>query len=236
MAEREEMQILIELKNVSKEYKMDSGETGTIALNGVSLMIHKGEFIAIMGTSGSGKSTLLNIIGAMDDVTTGEYYFKGETVHIKNNREIHLFRKKHISFVFQNFALMDHYTVFENVELPLRAKNVSKKQRKKIILEQLKKLGIEELAEKMPRQLSGGQQQRCAIARALASGNDVILADEPTGALDSHNSREIMEILKELNKEGKTIIIVTHDENIAKETQRVIKIEDGKINKDSTII
>ena len=229
MAEREDMQILIELKNVSKEYKMDSGETGTMALNGVSLMIHRGEFIAIMGTSGSGKSTLLNIIGAMDDVTTGEYYFKGETVHNKNNREIHLFRKKHISFVFQNFALMDHYTVFENVELPLRAKNVSKKQRKKIILEQLKKLGIEELAEKMPRQLSGGQQQRCAIARALASGNDVILADEPTGALDSRNSREIMGIFKELNKEGKTIIVVTHDENIAKETQRIIKIEDGKI-------
>ncbi|MDE7422140.1 MAG: ABC transporter ATP-binding protein [Lachnospiraceae bacterium] len=223
------MQILIELKNVSKEYKMDSGETGTMALNGVSLMIHRGEFIAIMGTSGSGKSTLLNIIGAMDDVTTGEYYFKRETVHNKNNREIHLFRKKHISFVFQNFALMDHYTVFENVELPLRAKNVSKKQRKKIILEQLKKLGIEELAEKMPRQLSGGQQQRCAIARALASGNDVILADEPTGALDSRNSKEIMEIFKELNKEGKTIIVVTHDENIAKETQRIIKIEDGKI-------
>lgn len=229
MAEREDMQILIELKNVSKEYKMDSGETGTMALNGVSLMIHRGEFIAIMGTSGSGKSTLLNIIGAMDDATTGEYYFNGEMVHNKNNREIHLFRKKHISFVFQNFALMDHYTVFENVELPLRAKNVSKKQRKKIILEQLKKLGIEELAEKMPRQLSGGQQQRCAIARALASGNDVILADEPTGALDSRNSKEIMGIFKELNKEGKTIIVVTHDENIAKETQRIIKIEDGKI-------
>lgn len=236
MAEREDMQILIELKNVSKEYKMDSGETGTIALNEVSLMIHKGEFIAIMGTSGSGKSTLLNIIGGMDDMTTGKYYFNGESIHNKNNRGIHLFRKKHISFVFQSFALMEHYTVFENVELPLRAKNVSKKQRKKIVMEQLQKLGIEELAEKMPRQLSGGQQQRCAIARALASGNDVILADEPTGALDSHNSREIMEILKELNKEGKTIIIVTHDENIAKETQRVIKIEDGKINKDSTII
>lgn len=229
MAEREDMQILIELKNVSKEYKMDSGETGTKALNDVSLEIYKGEFIAIMGTSGSGKSTLLNMIGAMDDMTSGEYYFNGETIHNKSNKEIHLFRKGHISFVFQNFALMDHYTVFENAELSLRAKNISKKQRKKIVMEQLKKLGIEELAEKMPRQLSGGQQQRCAIARALASGNDVILADEPTGALDSQNSREIMEIFKELNKEGKTIIVVTHDENIAKETQRIIKIEDGKI-------
>ncbi|MCI8410270.1 MAG: ABC transporter ATP-binding protein [Lachnospiraceae bacterium] len=221
--------MLIELKNVSKEYKMDSGETGTKALNDVSLVIHKGEFVAIMGTSGSGKSTLLNMIGAMDDMTSGEYYFNGKIIDNKNNREIYLFRKEHISFVFQNFALMDHYTVFENAELPLRAKNISKKQRKKIVMEQLKKLGIEELAEKMPRQLSGGQQQRCAIARALASGNDVILADEPTGALDSQNSKEIMEIFKELNKEGKTIIIVTHDENVARETQRIIKIEDGKI-------
>ena len=229
MAEREDMQILIELKNVSKEYKMDSGETGTKALNDVSLEIYKGEFIAIMGTSGSGKSTLLNMIGAMDDMTSGEYYFNGERIHNKSNKEIHLFRKEHISFIFQNFALMDHYTVFENAELPLRAKNISKKQRKKIVMEQLKRLSIEKLAEKMPRQLSGGQQQRCAIARALASGNDVILADEPTGALDSQNSREIMEIFKELNKEGKTIIVVTHDENIAKETQRIIKIEDGKI-------
>lgn len=229
MAEREDMQILIELKNVSKEYIIDSGETGTKALNDVSLVIYKGEFIAIMGTSGSGKSTLLNMIGAMDDMTSGEYYFNGKTIHNKSNKEIHLFRKEHISFVFQNFALMDHYTVFENAELPLRAKNISKKQRKKIVMEQLKRLGIEELAEKMPRQLSGGQQQRCAIARALASGNDVILADEPTGALDSWNSREIMGIFKELNKEGKTIIVVTHDENIAKETQRIIKIEDGKI-------
>lgn len=234
MPEKESMEIMIELKNITKEYKMDSGERGTMALNGISLVIRQGEFIAIMGTSGSGKSTLLNIIGAMDDMTTGGYYFNGETIHNKSNREIHLFRKKHISFVFQNFALMDHYTVFENVELPLRAKNISKKQRKIIIMEQLKKLGIEELAEKMPGQLSGGQQQRCAIARALASGNDVILADEPTGALDSRNSREIMGILKELNKEGKTIIIVTHDENIAKETQRVIKIEDGKINEDNS--
>lgn len=220
---------MIELKNVTKEYKISNSETGTMALNDISLTIDKGELVAIMGTSGSGKSTLLNIIGAMDDVTTGEYYFNGEEIHNKNNRELHTFRKNYISFIFQNFALMDHYTVFENVELPLRTKNIPKKQRKKIVMEQLEKLGLEKLAEKLPKQLSGGQQQRCAIARALASGNDLILADEPTGALDSKNSREIIGILKNLNKEGKTIIIVTHDENIAKETQRVIQIEDGKI-------
>lgn len=200
-----------------------------MALDGVSLNIQKGDFISIVGTSGSGKSTLLHILGAMDSLTSGEYYYEHEAIHSKKSNGLHKFRKEHISFVFQNFALMDHYTIYENVELPLRAKNISKKERKKIVMEQLEKVGIKDLAEKLPRHLSGGQQQRCAIARALASGNELILADEPTGALDTKNSHEIMNILKELNKMGKTIILVTHDPNIAKETKKIIQMEDGKI-------
>lgn len=220
---------MIQLKNVTKEYKIDGTDKGTMALDGVSLNIQKGDFISIIGTSGSGKSTLLHILGAMDSLTSGEYYYEKEEIHKKKTKGLHNFRKEHISFVFQNFALMDHYTVYENVELPLRAKNVPKKERKKIVMEQLEKVGIKDLAEKLPRHLSGGQQQRCAIARALASGNEIILADEPTGALDSKNSNEIIHILKELNKLGKTIIVVTHDLNIAKETNKMIQMEDGKI-------
>lgn len=220
---------MIQLNNVTKEYKIDGTSKGTMALDGVSLNIQKGDFISIVGTSGSGKSTLLHILGAMDSLTSGEYYYEHEAIHSKKSNGLHKFRKEHISFVFQNFALMDHYTIYENVELPLRAKNISKKERKKIVMEQLEKVGIKDLAEKLPRHLSGGQQQRCAIARALASGNELILADEPTGALDTKNSHEIMNILKELNKMGKTIILVTHDPNIAKETKKIIQMEDGKI-------
>lgn len=220
---------MIQLQNAVKEYKIDGTDKGTMALDGVSLEIQKGDFIAIVGTSGSGKSTLLHILGAMDSLTSGEYYYENEEIHKKRSKGLHKFRKEHISFVFQNFALMEHYTVYENVELPLRAKNVPKKKRKKMVMEQLEKVGIKDLAGKLPRHLSGGQQQRCAIARALASGNEMILADEPTGALDSKNSNEIMNILKELNHMGKTILLVTHDQNIAKETKKIIQMEDGKI-------
>lgn len=220
---------MIQLNHVTKEYKIDGTDKGTMALDDVSLHIERRDFVAIIGTSGSGKSTLLHILGAMDTMTSGEYFYDKEAVHKMKNMKLHKFRKEHISFVFQNFALMAHYTIYENVELPLRAKNIPKKQRKKIVMDQLEKVGLSKVAKKFPRHLSGGQQQRCAIARALASGNELILADEPTGALDSQNSKEILSILKELNRMGKTVILVTHDINIAKEAKCIIQMEDGKI-------
>lgn len=219
---------MIKLVNVKKIYK--NGDESINAANGITLDIADGEFVAIMGSSGSGKSTLLNIIGCMDEMTEGEYYLNDISVHDKKMKNLHNIRKDNISFVFQNFALMNHYTVYENVEIPLIAKNINKKERKKLIEEKLKLLGIYELRNKVPTKISGGQQQRCAIARALVSDNDVILADEPTGALDKKTGEEIIEILKEINKkQNKTVIVVTHDEKVAKKADRIIMIEDGKV-------
>ena len=218
---------MIQLENIEKEYKGNG--ISTKALNGVSLKIEDGEMVSIIGPSGSGKTTLLNIIGCMDNVTAGRYFCGDTEVSALKNSKFEKFRKNNISFVFQQFALLDDYTVYENVELPLRVKNLPKKERKRRIREILGKFGIAELEKKYPTQISGGQQQRCAIARAVAAGTDIILADEPTGALDGATGQEIMEILKELNKEGKTVIVVTHDLNIAGQTERTIQIKDGKI-------
>lgn len=171
---------MIKLENVTKDYVSESACTH--ALRGINLEISKGEFIAIMGTSGSGKSTLLHILGGMDNLTSGKYQFENEIVSDYNFAKLQQFRKKYISFVFQNFALMNKYTVYENVEMPLIARKI--KNRRKMIIEQLEKMGISDLQKKLPTQLSGGQQQRCAIARALAANTPVLLADEPTGALD----------------------------------------------------
>ncbi len=216
---------MIKLENVLKDYT--NGSAVTHALRGVDLEIRSGEMAAIMGTSGSGKSTLLHIIGGMDDLTSGKYQYENEVVSDYNFAKLQQFRKKYISFVFQNFALMNKYTVYENVEMPLLARRV--KNRRKIIMEQLEKMGIADLHKKLPTQLSGGQQQRCAIARALAANTPVLLADEPTGALDSKTAAEIMDVFKELNSDGKTVIIVTHDPGVAKKCDRVIEISDGKI-------
>ena len=216
---------MIKLENVIKDYV--SGSTVTHALCGVDLEINSGELIAIMGTSGSGKSTLLHILGGMDNLTSGKYQFESEIVSDYNFVKLQQFRKENISFVFQNFALMNKYTVYENVEMPLLARRI--KNRRKIILEQLEKMGIYDLQKKLPTQISGGQQQRCAIARAIAANTPVLLADEPTGALDSKTSLEIMNTLLELNKNGKTIIIVTHDQKIAALCRRVVTISDGRL-------
>lgn len=216
---------MIKLENVIKDYV--SGSTVTHALCGVDLEINRGELIAIMGTSGSGKSTLLHILGGMDNLTSGKYQFESEIVSDYNFVKLQQFRKENISFVFQNFALMNKYTVYENVEMPLLARRI--KNRRKIILEQLEKMGIYDLQKKLPTQISGGQQQRCAIARAIAANTPVLLADEPTGALDSKTSLEIMNTLLELNKNGKTIIIVTHDQKIAALCRRVVTISDGRL-------
>lgn len=216
---------MIELENVIKDY--GSGGSCTHALRGINLKINRGEFIAVMGTSGCGKSTLLHIIGGMDSLTGGTYRFENETVSDYKTHQLQQFRKKNISFVFQNFALMNKYSVFENVEMPLLARKV--KNRRKIIMECLEKVGIADLHKKLPTQLSGGQQQRCAIARALAADTPVLLADEPTGALDSKTGAEIMELLEKLNSGGRTVIIVTHDVNIANRCKKIITMSDGKV-------
>lgn len=218
---------MIELVDISKIYK--NGEQETVALKEVSLTIEDGEFVVIMGTSGSGKSTLLHILGCMDKPTKGMYMLQGEDITHFNSRQLNKIRKSNITFVFQNFALMEKYTAYENIELPLLHRGISMRQRKKIILEAARRLGIESQLYKLPREMSGGQQQRVALARALVSGADIILADEPTGALDHATSMELMNILKEYNLNGKTIIIVTHDKEVAEFADRVIKINDGRL-------
>lgn len=218
---------MIEFKNVTKIYGTE--ENGTKALDDVSLTIEDGEMVAVMGTSGSGKSTLLNIIGGMDKLTSGSYLYDGMNVGNMSVSELNKFRKNNVGFIFQHFALLNHYSAYENVEVPLRAHRIRRKERKRRIREKLSMVGIAEQADKLPVEMSGGQQQRCAIARALVYDNNLILADEPTGALDSQNSIEIMNIFRNINELGKTVIIVTHDADIAGKCDRIIQIEDGKV-------
>lgn len=216
---------MIELNQIIKKYEV--GKNETLALNDISLKIEKNDFIAVMGTSGSGKSTLLNILGGMDQATSGQYLFEGSNISNLSNKNLHEFRKNNISFIFQNFALINRYTVYENIEIPLLARN--QRYRKEKIMEIMKRIHIEDLKSKYPQNLSGGQQQRCAIARALVTDSKLLLCDEPTGSLDSHTSMMIMDILSDINSLGKTIVLVTHDERIASRCHQIINIEDGKI-------
>lgn len=220
---------MIRLENVIKIYGEDYEKK--IALNNICLEIKDGEFVAVTGPSGSGKSTLLNIIGCMDIPTKGRYYLDDTDITLKTKSQIEDIIKEKIGFVFQHFALMDYYTAYENIELPLIIKNIKRSERKRLVNEQLKLLGIEEVKDHIPSKMSGGQRQRVAIARALVSGCNILLADEPTGALDQATGREVMELLKEINKRGTTVIIVTHDINIANQTERIIEICDGKIKR-----
>ena len=201
----------------------------TEALKGIDLYIEIGEFVAVMGPSGSGKTTLLNIIGCMDRMSEGRYYLDGIPIQGKKMSELAAIRREKIGFVFQNFALMDHYTVYENVELPLLARGFSSSERKKRVKAQLEQLQLTGFLKKYPRQLSGGQQQRVTIARALITGAPVILADEPTGNLDEENGHRILEMLKEIHRDGKTIVMVTHNPDLGKEAERIIQLRDGRI-------
>lgn len=216
----------IKLKNINKIY--GSKENEEHVLKNINLTINKGELVAIMGPSGSGKTTLLNILGLMDKQTSGEYYLNGEEVSKKTIKELAKIRNSTIGFVFQNFNLINDYNLIENVAITL-SYSLNKKNIKKRSIEKLKDVGLDEYINKKPTQLSGGQKQRVAIARALINNPDIILADEPTGALDQKTGIKILSILKDINKNGKTVIIITHDINIANECERVIRIEDGVI-------
>lgn len=217
----------IRLKSIVREY--GAKENIVNALNGIDLSIDKGELIAIMGPSGSGKSTLLNIIGCLDVPNSGDYFLEDIDIIKLNKKQLANIRNSKLGFVVQTFALLEDYTVFENVKIPLDYNSVKVKNKKSKIKEVLKQLNIEEKINKYPTELSGGQCQRVAIARALVNNPDIILADEPTGALDKELGQQVMDIFKEINKGGTTIIIVTHDINIASQCNRILNISDGKL-------
>ena len=218
---------MIKVENLSKSFRTE--EVETIALNGVSFEVKDGEFVAIMGPSGCGKSTLLNILGLLDNPTGGKYWLDGNEVSALKEKDRTDVRKGQIGFVFQSFNLIDELNVEENIELPLTYLNIPAKERKQRVQEIMKRMAISHRAKHFPHQLSGGQQQRVAIARAVVFGPKMILADEPTGNLDSKNGIEVMKLLTELHREGTTIVMVTHSDRDASMAQRVIKLFDGKI-------
>lgn len=222
---------LIELRNISKIYYLGK-KNKFKALSEINLSVKEGEFLAIMGPSGSGKSTLMNILGCLDHPSSGSYKLEGEEIGNKSQKELAIIRRDKVGFIFQSFNLLPKTNALNNVALPMIYKKISSRIRKEKALSALEKVGLRKRAFHKPSEMSGGEQQRVAIARALINNPSIILADEPTGNLDSRAGYKVMEILKELNKEGKTIILVTHDEDIAKYAQRRIYLKDGKIVKE----
>lgn len=221
---------MIELKEINKSFSV--GDETIKALDNINLKIEKGDFVSIIGPSGSGKSTLMNILGLLDIPDSGEYLLDGIAIKQTKDNKLAEIRNRKIGFIFQNFNLLSKMNAIENVQLPLMYRGLSDKESRKIAYEYLEKVGLKGRENHLPTQLSGGQQQRVAIARAIAGNPEIILADEPTGALDSKTSEEIMEQLKKLNNNGQTIILITHDIGVAKKAKRIIKILDGKLYKE----
>lgn len=225
------MSALVEIKDVCKIY--NPGENEVRALDHINVSIGEGEFVAIIGQSGSGKSTLMNMLGCLDTPTGGTYFLHGENVSTLKDDELSDIRNREIGFIFQGFNLIPALTALENVELPLIYRGVGKKERIQLSEKALEKVGLSNRKHHKPSEMSGGQQQRVAIARAIAQAPPILLADEPTGNLDSASSKEIIEILKALNEDGRTVILITHDNEIAMQAKRVIKIKDGRIEQDT---
>ena len=222
---------LVELRDVYKIYG-EGLESEVRALDGVSLSIRKGEFVAVVGQSGSGKSTMMNVLGCLDIPTRGTYLLDGTDVRELTDKELSHIRNKQIGFIFQQYNLIQSLTVLENVELPLIYQGVNADDRRDLALEALGRVGLANRVKHRPVEMSGGQQQRVAIARAIATKPPIIMADEPTGALDSHTGREVLHFLQELNKEGSTVILITHDNGIAATARRVVRLADGRIIED----
>ena len=222
---------LIELRDVYKIYG-EGLESEVRALDGVSLDIEKGEFVAVVGQSGSGKSTMMNVLGCLDIPTRGDYFLDGVDVRELSDKELSRIRNKQIGFIFQQYNLIQNLTVLENVELPLIYQGIDPIDRRELAMEALGRVGLADRAQHKPTQMSGGQQQRVAIARAISTRPPIIMADEPTGALDSRTGHEVLGFLQQLNKEGSTVILITHDNGIAATARRIVRIADGKIIED----
>lgn len=218
---------ILSMKNIIKSYYL--GEEEQVILKGINLSIKRGEFVSILGPSGSGKSTMMNIIGCLDGASSGQYILSGRDIKDLDENELAEIRSKEIGFIFQSFQLLPRLTALQNVELPMIYSGVSKAKRREIAIEKLHRVGLGERLNHYPNQLSGGQQQRVAIARALSTNPTILLADEPTGALDQKTGRQVMDLFKELHAEGRTIVMITHDEHIAKQANRIVRILDGNI-------
>lgn len=225
------MNTLIKVEDMYKIY--NPGENEVRALDGVSLTVNEGEFVAIIGHSGSGKSTLMNMLGCLDVPTEGTYILNGEDVSCLSDNALSEVRNNYIGFIFQGFNLIQNLTALENVELPLIYRKVDRARRRQLAIEALRKVGLEQRMKHKPAEMSGGQQQRVAIARAIAAAPPLILADEPTGNLDSKSTKDIMKILDGLNEQGNTIVLITHDDGIAANAKRVVRIMDGRIESDT---
>ncbi len=223
-------QRMIRIEKLHKSYPM--GKDSIHVLKGIDLHIKEGEFVSIMGSSGSGKSTLLNIVGLLDIHDEGNYYLNGELIKDMNEKKAAILRNKFLGFVFQSFNLISYKTALENVALPLYYKGVSRKERLETAMEYLDKVGLKDWANHLPNELSGGQKQRVAIARALVTKPKVVLADEPTGALDSTTTDSVMDLLKDINDEGMTVFVITHEEEVAAQTKRIVRLKDGLIVSD----
>lgn len=222
---------MIRIKNLHKSYPI--GKDSLHVLKGIDLHIKEGEFVSIMGSSGSGKSTLLNIVGLLDTHDQGDYFLNGQEIKNLNEKKGAVLRNKFLGFVFQSFNLISYKTALENIALPLYYKGLGRKERQKIALEYLDKVGLKDWSTHLPNELSGGQKQRVAIARALVTRPKVILADEPTGALDSTTTDSVMDLLKEINNEGMTVFVITHEEEVADQTKRIVRLKDGIIVSDT---